>query len=89
LSVDHGPSLSTRIVRRVAAEEGIDPSNVEEQLYDVVDADALEQTIASMEPTAIVCFDYLGYRVYVAGDGEINVTEHDSPEDVAAALTEF
>lgn len=89
LGTDHSRSLSTRIVEEVAAEEGVEPSNIERQLYDVIDADALKQTIESMEANGIVCFDYSGYRVYVAGDGDIKVSNHNSLEEVPAALTQF
>lgn len=89
LSADHSRSLSTRIVEVVASEEGIEPSNVEEQLYEVIDADALKQTVESMEPNGIVCFDYLGYRVYVAGDGDIKVSNYNDLEETPAALTQF
>jgi hypothetical protein len=55
----------------------------------VIDADALTQTIESMESNGIVCFDYFGYRVYVAGDGDIKVTNHNNLEEAPAALTQF
>ena len=88
MSTDYSQSLTTRIVEEVATDEGVAPDNIEHQLYEVIDADALT-TIESMEPNGIVCFDYLGYRVYVAGDGDIKVSEYDSPEEVAATLTQF
>jgi hypothetical protein len=69
---------STRIVRAVAAAEGVDPAELSPPLYDVVDTDAVDALFASggSQPPPVgtrVSFTYNGYRVRVEGDGEVSV----------------
>jgi hypothetical protein len=78
--MDANRSLTTRIIERVAAEEEVDASDIDHQLYEVIDGDALTGAIESMESTGVVAFDYLGYRVAVTGDERIKVSEQNNTE---------
>lgn len=67
----------TDVVRAVAEREGIAPSDLSPQLYDVIEPDAL-QSLLSTETTAtddpvIVRFHYAGYDVVVGSDGTLEI----------------
>jgi hypothetical protein len=69
-----------RVLRRVADAEGIEPSRLEETLYEQVDTDALDALFESLEdgPTrerGEVRFPYHGYEVVVFADGDVVVRE--------------
>lgn len=68
--------LSAAVVEAVARAEGVDPTALEEPLYEVVDPDALDDLTAvghGDSPTSQVriYFTYYGYEVEVRGDGEV------------------
>ena len=69
-----------RVVQRVADAEGIEPSELEEPLYDVIDPEALERLFAAPEDgqsrdRGVVRFPYHGYEVTVRADGDVSVRE--------------
>jgi hypothetical protein len=64
------------VVETVAAREGVHPTDLEPQLYEVVDPDALETllaTAATGQSSVTVAFEYAGYDVVVASDGTMTV----------------
>lgn len=79
---------STRIVREVAAAEGIDPADLSPPLYETIDADAVDDLFAAAgggpPPVgARVTFSYNGYLVRVEGTGDVTVQRVDDEEDGA------
>lgn len=69
---------STRIVREIAAAEGVDPTALTPPLYDVVDTDAVDALFARSQPTppsvgTRVTFPYNGYLVRVEDGGDVSV----------------
>ncbi|WP_408957618.1 HalOD1 output domain-containing protein [Natrinema sp. 74] len=79
------PPTSMRVVRAVAAEEGIDPAELRPPLHDIVDADALDElfpsTADSSNAARAVEFAYRGKRVCIdsAGTVEIAASAERSP----------
>ena len=69
---------STKVVRAVAAYEGVDPTKFDEPLYDVIDLEALD-SLFTERPTGDsrvdghVVFTYGDYQVTVSSDGQIDV----------------
>ena len=67
--------ISLRVVRGVAAREGVDPLELEPPLHEVIDTDALDALFRSTDESATaVEFTYRGHRVCVDGTGEIELT---------------
>jgi hypothetical protein len=70
------PRLEAEIVERIAALEGIDPLDLEDRLYDVIDVDALAAlTAGDRQSTSRVEFTYYGYTVAVDGTGSVSVDD--------------
>ncbi|MFC6765972.1 HalOD1 output domain-containing protein [Natrinema soli] len=71
--------VGTEIVERVADREGIDPVDLNDRLYDVIDADALETltNTSDRQSQANLCveFAYHGYAVTVVESGKIIIDE--------------
>lgn len=65
-------SLSVAIIEAVAAQEGVDPTELPEPLYESIHTDALDQLFDSV--SGQVTFEYFGYEVtvYNTGDVELN-----------------
>jgi hypothetical protein len=65
------------VVRAVADREGVDPSELEPVIHEVVDADALDALLSSgsgVEGAPVsVAFEFAGYAVSVRTDGEVTV----------------
>ena len=59
---------SERVLERVAAAEGSDPADLGAQLYDAVDADALDALVAHASSELTVEFVYCGTTVLVRVD---------------------
>lgn len=76
---EEGASITRQIVERVAAAEGVSPTDLESPLYSVVDPDALE-TLCRQHPGGTagsdfeVRFTYAGYRVRVTGRDDVEVS---------------
>jgi hypothetical protein len=68
---------SIRVVREVAAREGVDPTDLEPPLHEVVDPDALDALFRprddASEHATTVEFTYRGHRVRVHGPGTVDV----------------
>lgn len=68
--------LSAAVVETVARAEGVDPTALEEPLYEAVDPDALDELVAPgpggrPASTVRIQFSYYGYEVQVYGDGRV------------------
>lgn len=84
----HG-SLTSRIAEKVAESEGVEPTELQPPLYEVIDPDALNAVFADAESDVSrevgrVEFTYCGYQVVVRSDGQVSVTELE-PADRQAA----
>ncbi|WP_418285035.1 HalOD1 output domain-containing protein [Halorubrum sp. DTA46] len=69
-------ALSTAVIEAVAKEMDGDPTELPEQLYDVIDSDALDSLFTggnSMGGT--VTFAYCGYTVTATADGDVTLEE--------------
>ncbi|ELZ27463.1 hypothetical protein C475_06075 [Halosimplex carlsbadense 2-9-1] len=70
--------LSTKVSTEIAAREGVDPLQLDEPLYDVIDIGALERLVETaggrQESELEVEFTYYGYDVVVDGSGAVTVT---------------
>lgn len=73
-----GEMLSTKVSKEIAAREGVDPLQLDEPMYDVIDVGALEtlvETAGSRDGGSIeVEFTYYGYDVVVDETGDVTVT---------------
>jgi len=73
-----GRSLSTTVVMAVADVAGVDPADIPEQLYDVVDPEALDRLFEPKETGAPrkggrLSFSLYGHHVTVRGNGVVTV----------------
>lgn len=73
-------TVCANVVAEVAALEGVEPTELDRPLQDVVDVDALECLVASAEGDSdstdlAVTFSYRGYEVTVDGTGRVIATE--------------
>ncbi|QLD88204.1 hypothetical protein HWV07_03805 [Natronomonas salina] len=71
-------SITTRVVKRIAIMEGVDPLELQPPLYSIIDIDAVEGLFASAaddrpEGTISVEFEYQGYQVTIESDDEVYV----------------
>lgn len=78
--------VGARIVQRIAAREGVDPFDLDGQLYDVIDADALDALTNGTDnrhprKTLHVEFSYHGYAVTVDGSGQVSIDEQPTPAE--------
>ena len=64
--------VSMAVIEAVAEAEGVDPVDLREPLFDVIDPDALE--ILFRDGTGYVVFEYHGYEVAVDSDRNVDVT---------------
>lgn len=69
---------TTVVIEAIAEHEGLDPMDLEQPLYEVINTDALDSIIGYAEvaqaPSDIdVRFSYNGCRVHVSGDGSVAV----------------
>jgi hypothetical protein len=69
---------SVQIVQRVADKEDVSPTELDCTLGNVVDADALDQLMQSLEdndqdPVGVLRFGFCGYTVRVSSAGEIEI----------------
>lgn len=72
--------VTVQIIERIADREQLDPRDLDRPLYDAVDPDALDALFRCDDADVTVEFRYLGYRVVVDGEGEIEITEGASDE---------
>lgn len=72
LSKSHN-TRSERVLAAIAERESVDPVDFDRPLYDVIDPDALDTLFQSKEVNGRVEFRYLGYKVTVYSDGEVEL----------------
>lgn len=81
MDADDSPdTLSTAVVEAVAAKEGIDSTDVDQPLGEVVDSDALDSLfeppgIAGSRTRGTVTFSFGGYDVLVYSDGRVELAD--------------
>ena len=73
-----GQSPSTKVVEKVAEQEGVGPCDLD-SLYDVVNPDALDALFAPTSNATVhsgghVEFTYCGYDITVKSDGHVLVS---------------
>jgi hypothetical protein len=67
-------AVVSRIVSEVARLEGVEPTELDTRLYDVIDPDALSTLVEDAPESGVtIGFDYMSYRVTVVADGELHV----------------
>jgi hypothetical protein len=83
-----GEMLSTKVSTEIAAREGVDPLELDEPLYDVIDVGALERLVETAgrrdDGEFEVEFTYYGYDVVVDESGEVTVSGNPSAVGDAA-----
>lgn len=89
--MDHEDELALTIVEAVAERDGVDVTDLQPPLHDVVDTDALESLFERTPDgaTASVSFAYCGYtvRVDATGDVEISDAELDTADTTLCACS--
>jgi hypothetical protein len=72
--------VSSAVVCAVAAVSDTEVTALD-PLYDVIDPDALDAAISSLDEDAggYITFTYAGYEVLVRSDGQITLCEHREP----------
>lgn len=63
--------LSNAVIEAVAEAEGVDPSELSEPMFSVIDPDALDTLFQTANGT--LTFSYHGYVVTVEARGEVTV----------------
>ena len=74
-----GQPPSTKVIVTVAEREGVDPCELDQPLYDVVNPDSLDALFTPTSNAAVrrgghVEFTYCGYDVTVKSDGHVGVS---------------
>lgn len=69
-------SPSEAVIDAVAAVEGVQPTELTPQLYDVVDPEALDKVFAGRASLGKVVFNYISYEVSVHADGYVAIKDH-------------
>lgn len=84
------PPVSFRVVEAIADEEGVEPAALRPPLASVVDPTALDQLFEWSEghEDAMVRFHYPGYRVSVAGDGDVSVEVAEAETDARGSVSQ-
>ena len=82
-SYPEASSVTHAVVEAVADAEGIPTSNVSPPLASVIDPDALETIVASLDDRSgdtrgNITFTYHNYRITVDGDGSVALSERRS-----------
>ena len=69
-------SLSMVVIEAVADQRGVEPLELPEKLYDVIDPESLDSLFTSGTMTdGTVSFSFCGHRVTVTADGDVSVEE--------------
>lgn len=77
------PPVSTAIVVAVSSLTGLEPTHMR-PLNDVVDPDALNRHVDEIRNrSAVLSFEFHGYRVAVRGDGHVEFTAVEESEPTA------
>lgn len=72
LLTDFSVSRSTVVIETIAEREGVDPVDLREPLYEVIDPEALDAIVQSGDVR--VTFDYHGYSISVSQTDGVEVT---------------
>lgn len=68
-------SPSESVIEIVAANEGVDPTELTVPLFEAIDPDALDTLVGSpSQPPLQIEFTYYGYEVAIASDGSVHVS---------------
>lgn len=74
--VPTGEPVSAIVIESVARELDVDPTDLPEQLYSVLDPDALDSVFAGRaNEEGVVMFSYCGYDVTVTADGDVTLED--------------
>lgn len=78
-SIEQNEPASTTVIQAIAEYHDIDPTDLTQPLYDVIDPDALDDLVnnATMNPDASefsIEFAYHGCWVDVSNDGSVEIT---------------
>lgn len=79
LSRGTGADPSCRIVDAVAAHFDVDPTELDEPLYESVDLEAVDALFASAREagqSVTLAFQYRGREVFVGTDGRVSVSDN-------------
>lgn len=73
-------TLSTAVITAVAEHEGVDPTELDSRLYEVIDPDALDALFSGQRndtgsPIARLTFSFNGSEVHVTSDGGVWVSD--------------
>lgn len=79
IHVGQGERVSETVIKAIADAEGIDPVDLEDCLYDILDPDALDAVFrergdSTNRTGGRIVFPMAGYLVMVRGDGTVAVT---------------
>lgn len=69
-------AITSRIIEKVAVQEGVDSTDLFPRLFDVVDPEALK-ALFSQRFEGRVNFGYCGYEIAVRSGGRVTVTDSD------------
>lgn len=83
------PSLGTTIVERIADRESVDPLDMDQRLYDVVDVEALADLVHSSNGDSpkndvTVWFTFHGYTVTVESGGDVSISDSEPSHDAGS-----
>ena len=68
--------ISTAVIAAIAERDGVEPTELERPLYDVVDPDALNNLFATDRGVrGHVVFSYEGYEVHVNSEGDVRISD--------------
>lgn len=74
VSTSTGEPASAIVIESIARELGVDPTDLPEQLYSVLNPDALDSLFAGRaNEEGVVMFSYCGFDVTVTADGEVTL----------------
>jgi len=78
-------STSFRVLSAIAAKKGVEPTELDTELYSVIDAEALDQLVEKESTTVrSITFEFEGHTVTVRGNGRVLVDEVAANADEAA-----
>lgn len=70
----NGDAVATTVAMAIAEATDRDPADLT-PLGTVLDCEALDTLVTSAETSVSVSFVYEGHRVYVSGDGDVDIDE--------------
>lgn len=80
-----GTPLGAEIVERIAEREGVDPVDLDDLLYDAIDAEALDALTDGVDDrqgqNLRVEFTYHGYAITVDGTRSVTIDEQTRPAE--------